>query len=120
MCSRECCCPTRLQHPTECALQFRHGISRIAAAMRQHDLFGCPCDHLQCGCSNSPPIGDETQLHVDRRLAVGVGRPERLHDPAQEAIADAPRLEILDEVGNDERSAGPVKEIDLGQERTGN
>lgn len=109
-------CSARLQYPAEGPLQLRHGILVVAAAMRQHDPFRCPCDHLQWSTSNSPMMADETELHVDRRLAIGIGCSERLHDPSQEMTADARRLEVLDEVGDDERSACPVKEFDLGQE----
>lgn len=49
-------------------------------------------------------------------LAVRVGCSEDLHRPAKQPIANAGRLEVLDEVGQDEGPAGPVKEIHLSDQ----
>lgn len=87
--------------------------------MRQDDLFRRPGDHALRGFAQRFAPPDEAHLHVNRRLAVRVGGARHLHQPPQKGVTHPSRLEVFDQVGDDQGLRGAVKKVDLGQEATG-
>jgi hypothetical protein len=73
-------------------------------AMRDDDPLGIPGDHPAHRSPQVTPIAQKCEPHIERCLAVRIGRPGKLDQPTIPSAPDALRLEVLDEVGENQRA----------------
>jgi hypothetical protein len=73
-----------------------------------------PRDHLLDRLSQRGAATQETELHVNRRLSVGIENAADVEQPPEPPRA-APLVKILDEIGQDEGSGRPMEKPDLGE-----
>jgi len=74
----------------------------------QDDPLGPPGQHLLHRLAKRVAVAPEAELHVDGRLAVGVGCAAQPQHEAQEGAADPVQLEVLDQLGDDQGARNAV------------
>src|SRR6185437_3154123 len=115
-CGSEACCQrTASTEPAESAPQLGPAIFEIAAAMRQNYPLRLPRQHPCQASASHISAADESHAHIQRRLAVGIKHTAKPRKPAQGSI-QLVRLEVLDQVGQDQRIGAAMIEHSLFHE----